>query len=85
LIFHPFIVLIEMILVCGLAAQGLWHLMEWADGTIPVTRTIIIQRSIAIIPFTIMLFKNYRRDTTPPNTGGEGIDVPLPSVMDIVQ
>jgi hypothetical protein len=74
---HPIICIIEAAIVCGFALKGLWDLMDWLDGKIEVTHTLVKWRLLVLLPYALILYRNYIKDTNPPNKGGEGIDSPL--------
>jgi len=70
----PVIFLIELAIVAGLAAKGIWSSMDWADKKPILTQQLLIARLVIIIPFVLLLYRGYLKDTTPPNTGGDGPD-----------
>lgn len=74
---HPIICIVEAAIVCGLALKGIWDIMDWLDGKIEVTHTLIKYRLLVLLPYALILYRNYIKDTNPPNEGGEGIDSPL--------
>jgi hypothetical protein len=77
IIFHPIICLVEAILISGLALKSVWFLMDWVDGKTELTSRLITYRILVLVPFALLLYRNYIKDTNSPNIGGEGVDSPL--------
>jgi hypothetical protein len=77
---HPIVCVLEAAIVCGLALKGLWDIMDWLDGKIEVTHTLIKFRLLVLLPYALILYRNYIKDTNPPNRGGEGYDTPAPFI-----
>jgi hypothetical protein len=75
--FHLPICIIEAAIVCGLSLKGLWEFMDWVDGKAELTPFLIKLRLLIFLPYLLILYRNYIKDTTPPNAGGDGVDSPV--------
>jgi len=76
---YRFIVLsVEVPMVCGLSVYGMWKLMNWFDGHNSLTTTLVLMRCVCLVLPVLLMYRAYLRDTRPPETGGDGIDVPGP-------
>lgn len=70
------VLIIEVPLVCGLSVYGLWQTMDYFDGSTRLTDSRLLARIASLAPFVLVTFRAYRRDTTPPGSGGDGPDFP---------
>jgi hypothetical protein len=78
---RPAVLLFEVPVVCGSAVYSVWKIMDWLGGAITLGQPGALFRCICLVPLTVLTYKAYIHDTTPPNDGGEGLDVPLPSLL----
>lgn len=76
--FRFLVLFVEAPIVCASPIYGIWSLMDQFDRTAKLTGPLISTRLIALLPFAIIIYRNYRRDTTPSNKGEIGLDVPTP-------
>ncbi|MEO1437891.1 MAG: hypothetical protein AAFV80_20285, partial [Bacteroidota bacterium] len=81
-VFHPIAMIGEAITVCSFAAFGLWSILDIVDGKDPTTVNQIIGRVLVSIPYVLLLYRNYLKVTSDPNSGGDGIDTPM--IVDFV-
>jgi len=78
LLLRFFVTAIEISIVCGLAVEGLWQLMNLLNGYGHISETELAFRLIAIIPFTGFLYQSYLRDTKTIRPAEKAMDIPLP-------
>lgn len=75
--FHLIVCIFEGVLVCSLSLYSIWSLMDWVDGDLQLTSQLIMYRIIVLTPMWFLLYRNYIKDTTPPNMGGDGVESPV--------
>lgn len=75
----------EVPAVAGVPVYGIWQMMDWFDGSHPLTGWRVFARLVCLAPFACLTYISYLRDTTLPATGGDGLQVPMPiSLTDLV-
>lgn len=58
---------VALAIVASLAPRGIWVSMDRADKKpVMVTQQLIITGLVIVIPFILLLYRGYLKDTTPP-------------------
>lgn len=77
----PMVLLFEVPVVCGAAVYSLWQIMDWLGDEVTFGQPGTLFRCICLLPFAVFTYKAYLRDTALLGDGGEGLDVPLLSLL----
>jgi len=79
--FRPLVLIFEMPMVCGFSVYSLWEIMDFLGGELQFGQSGTFFRCVCLAPFVLFTYTTYMRDTSPLGDGGDGLDVPLLTLL----